>query len=167
VYKDYRIDSEAAESRPTKNDDADDDADELATLLGQMGVSNGKKCQLCQTEYVAFTDYSINSNSSSLRSLTSSDSDHCPDCTEIAAKAQRKSVAAPTARDPNLPPDSAKIRKLLEILRDIDERSESTEKTIIFSQFTSMLDLIEPFLTAKGIKFARCMSFRLLVLCGF
>jgi SNF2 family DNA or RNA helicase len=102
-----------------------------------MGVSNGKKCQLCQTD------------------LTSSDSDHCPDCTEIAAKARRKSVAAPTARDPNLPPDSAKIRKLLEILRDIDERSESTEKTIIFSQFTSMLDLIEPFLTAKGIKFAR------------
>ncbi|KAG2034468.1 SNF2 family N-terminal domain-containing protein [Suillus americanus] len=130
VYKDYRIDSEAAEPRPTKND-------ELATLLGQIGVSNGKKCQLCQTD------------------LTSSDSDHCPDCTEIAAKARRKSVAAPTARDPNLPPDSAKIRKLLEILRDIDERSESAEKTIIFSQFTSMLDLIEPFLTAEGIKFAR------------
>ncbi|KAG2029567.1 SNF2 family N-terminal domain-containing protein, partial [Suillus americanus] len=39
VYKDYRIDSEAAEPRPTKND-------ELATLLGQIGVSNGKKCQL-------------------------------------------------------------------------------------------------------------------------
>ncbi|KAG1773596.1 SNF2 family N-terminal domain-containing protein [Suillus placidus] len=137
VYKDYRIDSEAAEPRPTKSDDADEDADELATLLGQMGVSNGKKCQLCQTD------------------LTSSDSDHCPDCTEIAAKARRKSVAAPTARDPTLPPDSAKIRKLLEILRDIDERSENAEKTIVFSQFTSMLNLIEPFLTAKGIKFVR------------
>ncbi|KAG2749716.1 hypothetical protein P692DRAFT_20833145 [Suillus brevipes Sb2] len=137
VYKDYRIDSEAAEPRPTKNDDADDDADELAALLGQMGVSNSKKCQLCQTD------------------LTSSDSDHCPDCTEIAAKARRKSVAAPSARDPNLPPDSAKIRKLLEILRDVDERSDGAEKTIIFSQFTSMLNLIEPFLTAEGIKFAR------------
>ncbi|KAG0693585.1 SNF2 family N-terminal domain-containing protein [Suillus ampliporus] len=137
VYKDYRIDSEAAEPRPAKNDDADEDADELAALLGQMGVSNGKKCQLCQTD------------------LTSSDSDHCLDCEQIAVKARRKSVAAPTARDPNLPPDSAKIRKLLEILRDIDERSESAEKTIIFSQFTSMLDLIEPFLTAEGIKYAR------------
>lgn len=107
--------------------------------------------------------YSMNFNSSSLRSLTSSDSDHCPDCTEIAAKARRKSVAAPSARDPNLPPDSAKIRKLLEILRDIDERSDGAEKTIIFSQFTSMLNLIEPFLTAEGIKFARCVFFRLLV----
>ncbi|KAG2134132.1 SNF2 family N-terminal domain-containing protein [Suillus clintonianus] len=137
VYKDYRIDNEAAEPRPAKNDEADEDADELAALLGQMGVSNGKKCQLCQTN------------------LDSSDSEHCPDCEPIAAKARRRSVAAPTARDPNLPPDSAKIRKLLEILRDIDERSESAEKTIIFSQFTSMLNLIEPFLTAEGIKYAR------------
>ncbi|KAG1752062.1 SNF2 family N-terminal domain-containing protein [Suillus lakei] len=140
VYKDYRIDSGAAEPRPAKNDEADEDADELATLLGQMGVSNGKKCQLCQTD------------------LTSSDSDHCPDCTEIATKARRKSVAAPTARDPNLPPDSAKIRKLLEILRDIDERSESAEKTIIFSQFTSMLNLIEPFLIAGGDQVCAVMT---------
>jgi len=56
VYKDYRIDSEAAEPRPAKNDDADEDADELASLLGQMGVSNGKKCQLCQTECVISVD---------------------------------------------------------------------------------------------------------------
>ncbi|KAG1743712.1 SNF2 family N-terminal domain-containing protein [Suillus paluster] len=137
----YRIDSEAAEPRPAKNDDAEEDADELAALLGQMGVSNGKKCQLCQTELASYDD-----------------SDHCPDCVQIAAKARRKSVAAPTARDPNLPPDSAKIRKMLEILRDIDERSESAEKTIIFSQFTSMLDLIEPFLTSEGIKYARCLN---------
>lgn len=91
-------------------------------------------------------------------SLASSDTDHCPDCTVIAAKARRKSEAASTVRDVNLPPDSAKIRKMLELLRDIDDRSESTEKTIIFSQFTSMLDLIQPFLTAEGIKYARCMS---------
>jgi SNF2 family DNA or RNA helicase len=89
-----------------------------------------------------------------LRSLASSDEDHCPDCAQIAAKARRKS----NVRDANLPPDSAKIRKMLDLLRDIDERSEGAEKTIIFSQFTSMLDLIEPFLTAEGIKYARCMS---------
>jgi hypothetical protein len=56
VNKDYRIDSEAAEPRPAKNDDADEDADDLASLLGQMGVSNGTKCQLCQTECVASAD---------------------------------------------------------------------------------------------------------------
>jgi SNF2 family DNA or RNA helicase len=53
-------------------------------------------------------------------------------------------------------PTSAKIRMMLKILRDIDENSSSEEKTIIFSQFTSMLDLIEPFLKEAGVKFVRC-----------
>ena len=53
-------------------------------------------------------------------------------------------------------PTSAKIRTVLKLLREIDQRSDSEEKTIIFSQFTSMLDLLEPFLRAEGIKFVRC-----------
>ena len=51
---------------------------------------------------------------------------------------------------------SAKIRMVLKLLREIDQRSNSEEKTIVFSQFTSMLDLLEPFLRADGIKFVRC-----------
>lgn len=53
--------------------------------------------------------------------------------------------------------DSAKIRTILRLLSEIDVRSNGEEKTIIFSQFTSMLDLIQPFLKKRGIKFARCM----------
>lgn len=53
-------------------------------------------------------------------------------------------------------PSSAKIRMILKLLQDIEERSDCTEKTIIFSQFTSMLDLIMPFLKEKGIRFVRC-----------
>ena len=67
------------------------------------------------------------------------------------SKARRKSVGI----NARLPPSSAKIRKILELLEEIEERGEE-EKTIIFSQFTSMLDLIEPFLKAKGIKYVRC-----------
>jgi SNF2 family DNA or RNA helicase len=52
------------------------------------------------------------------------------------------------------PPDSAKIRVLLELLHKIRERGE--EKTIIFSQFTSMLDLIQPFLKQDRIEYVRC-----------
>ncbi|KAH7929303.1 hypothetical protein BV22DRAFT_1110033 [Leucogyrophana mollusca] len=138
ISKDYRIDSVAAESRPAKNDDADEDADELAALFGQMGVS-GRKCQVCQTDLNSYN--------------TDEDSEnHCKDCAILAAKARRKSLAA-GAKD--LPPDSAKIRKIMELLQDIDERSDGTEKTIIFSQFTSMLDLIEPFLSAEGVKYVR------------
>ena len=40
------------------------------------------------------------------------------------------------------------------------EGREEGEKTIIFSQFTSMLDLIQPFLRHRGVKFVRC-EFRL------
>ena len=50
---------------------------------------------------------------------------------------------------------SAKLRKIMEILDEIEDRGEG-EKTIVFSQFTSMLDLIEPFLKKRGVRFVRC-----------
>lgn len=83
-----------------------------------------------------------------------SDADHCVRCDELFDKARRKS----TATNPHLPPSSAKIRKILEILDEVDSREEQ-EKTIIFSQFTSMLDLIEPFLKANSIRYVRCKWF--------
>jgi SNF2 family DNA or RNA helicase len=46
---------------------------------------------------------------------------------------------------------SAKVIHLLEILR----RESKTHKFIVFSQFTSMLNLIEPFLRAEGLIFTR------------
>ena len=60
-----------------------------------------------------------------------------------------------------LPQDSAKVRKILKLLEEIDGREDENgeltgEKTIVFSQFTSMLDILEIFLKAKGIEFARC-----------
>ncbi|EGO26624.1 hypothetical protein SERLADRAFT_447781 [Serpula lacrymans var. lacrymans S7.9] len=137
VSKDYRVDREAAEPKAAKGDD--DDADDLTAMFGQMGVSNGKKCEVCQTVL----------NSSNLAETSDT---HCKECAVLAAKAKLKSAVS----GPNdLPPDSAKIRKLLSLLQGIDDRSNGEEKTIIFSQFTSMLDLIEPFLAAKGIKYVR------------
>lgn len=46
---------------------------------------------------------------------------------------------------------STKIRQLLAIL----ERETDDHKVIVFSQFTSMLDLIEPFLRREGYNFTR------------
>ena len=46
---------------------------------------------------------------------------------------------------------STKIRQLLKILT----RETPKHKVIVFSEFTSMLDLIEPFLRDKGFNFAR------------
>jgi SNF2 family DNA or RNA helicase len=49
VSKDYNTDREAIES-PAPKDDHDDE--ELPTIFKQLGVSKGKKCQLCQDEYI-------------------------------------------------------------------------------------------------------------------
>ncbi|EMR09478.1 hypothetical protein PNEG_02065 [Pneumocystis murina B123] len=51
---------------------------------------------------------------------------------------------------------SSKIRKMIEILQNKDNNlSDSNHKTIVFSQFTSMLDLVELFLKEEDIKFTR------------
>lgn len=47
---------------------------------------------------------------------------------------------------------------LLKLLREVETRSKGTEKTIVFSQFTSFLDLIEPYLRAEGIQYVRCKA---------
>ena len=82
---------------------------------------------------------------------------HCQECHKLTGLARRKSI---TRSGSNLPPDSAKIREILRLLKDIQENDGEGdgegEKTIIFSQFTSMLDLIQPFLTEEGIKHVRC-----------
>ena len=50
---------------------------------------------------------------------------------------------------------SAKIRRLMGLLRDIHSE-DPVRKTIIFSQFTSMLDLIEVPLKRAGYRYVRC-----------
>lgn len=46
---------------------------------------------------------------------------------------------------------STKIRRLLQIL----EAESEKHKFIVFSEFTSMLDLVEPFLRDRGFRFTR------------
>ncbi|WVR06061.1 hypothetical protein IAU60_003089 [Kwoniella sp. DSM 27419] len=110
-----------------------DQADELADLLGGLGVASGKTCQMCFVK------------------LKDPNSIHCTVCADIAAQSKSKAVAA----DDGMPPDSAKIRMLIKLLQATELRSQSKEKTIVFSQFTSFLDLIEPFLKQKRIAFVR------------
>ncbi|KAI0795563.1 SNF2 family N-terminal domain-containing protein [Abortiporus biennis] len=136
IAEDYKKDRAAVELKAAK--DNDEDADELADLLGGLGLSSAtKRCQLCQNV---------------LNSSNTGEGENCKDCDELIAKSKRKSLVA---QDSNLPPDSAKTRKIIEILNDIDDRSDAEDKTIIFSQFTSMLDLIEPFLKQEGIHYVR------------
>ncbi|KAH9474606.1 putative ATP-dependent helicase [Psilocybe cubensis] len=135
VSKDYKNDSQALEPKPAEKgkDVADPDADDdLIAAFGQLGVT--KKCQMCTSELrpgnIGEGEWST----------------HCRDCVPLAIKAKQSEKDRPS---------SAKIRMILKLLKEVDERSNCEEKTIIFSQFTSMLDLIQPFLTEKGIKYVR------------
>ncbi|KAF8607218.1 hypothetical protein BDV93DRAFT_435751 [Ceratobasidium sp. AG-I] len=136
VSKDFQKDADAVESKPAKKDDEEDD--ELADLFQKMGVEKRvMACAICQAE---------------LPSDTPEDVKHCEDCVaNLAAQARRKSLVTKSG----LPPSSAKIRKLIELLEDIDDRSDGDDKTIVFSQFTSMLDLVEPFLKDAKIGYSR------------
>ena len=70
-------------------------------------------------------------------------------------EAETETEGLDLARTP-LPPMSSKIRTLVNLLRDINARSNGKEKTIVFSHFVAMLDLVETFLTAEGIVSIRC-----------
>ncbi|RXW23200.1 hypothetical protein EST38_g2656 [Candolleomyces aberdarensis] len=137
VSKDFKKDAEAIESTPAKSAEDPQD-DDLIAAFGQLGVS--RKCQMFLTLVILV--YSIDDNNSGLGEWKN----HCTSCVPLAKEAKMAELERPT---------SAKIRMVLKILRDIDEKSNSEEKTIIFSQFTSMLDLIEPFLKEAGVKFVR------------
>lgn len=79
---------------------------------------------------------------------------HCKDCIELARQARQQSAGSVEGA----PPASAKIRMLLQLLKDVEERGQRKEKTIVFSQFTSFLNLIEPFLKVTKIAYVRCES---------
>lgn len=52
VAQDYKKDMDAVEPKSKKNPDSnDDDAEDLADIFGQLGVT--RKCQVCTTEYAA------------------------------------------------------------------------------------------------------------------
>lgn len=71
---------------------------------------------------------------------TSDEEEEVDDCSSSASEPSSASLTA-----------SAKIQHLLKILH----RESSSHKFIVFSQFTSMLDLIEPFLERDGLVFTR------------
>ena len=75
---------------------------------------------------------------------------YCSDCAPPAIQAQ-------IAEDDD--GSSAKIRMMLKLLKKIEQRGDGDEKTIVFSQFTTMLDLVEPFLKREGIRYVRCACF--------
>ncbi|BEJ17181.1 hypothetical protein CspHIS471_0605820 [Cutaneotrichosporon sp. HIS471] len=128
VTKSLGVDKEALENK-AGDSESDDEADDLADMLAGMGMSGQRKCEIC---------FAV---------LKNQKAKQCQTCEELAAKANAKAG--------RLPPSSAKIRMILQLLAEIDERSAKKQKTIVFSQFTSFMDLLEPFLVDAGVKYVR------------
>ncbi|KAJ9105493.1 hypothetical protein QFC21_001864 [Naganishia friedmannii] len=107
-------DKDAIDIRPAPKDD-EQEADDLALLLGGIGLEGGKqaKCDMCFSP------------------LFDSKQRHCSDCEPIARKARAQSEDYDSS---GLPPSSAKIRMMMKLLQSTDTRSGGKEKTIIFSQ---------------------------------
>ncbi|KAF8062181.1 SNF2 family DNA-dependent ATPase [Lyophyllum atratum] len=131
VAQDYQKDADALEPKAKKSVD-EPDADDLVGAFAQLGVT--RKCQVCTTELGPDNTVSGDLDST------------CVDCAPLALQAREAEATRPS---------SAKIRMILKLLGEIDTRSGGEEKTIIFSQFTKMLDLIEPFLLDKGVEYVR------------
>ncbi|KAG8961732.1 hypothetical protein FRC00_011446 [Tulasnella sp. 408] len=138
--KNVKNDLDAIEPKvkETDKDEGEEEADDLADLLGKMTVKESR-CELCDD----LLEPGVKSK-------------YCPDCeVQVVVKARRKSLPSGDDLELQTLPSSAKTRKLVEILEKIEEESEGQDKTIVFSQFTSFLDIVEKFLRKAGIKFVR------------
>lgn len=150
---DYKVDANSMS--PTKKQDKA--VDELADMFSGVGVSPQKselkeikasKCGVCLCKL----------------SIREAAQQNCDSCQVALIKARRSSdklhqdAAATASGYLEL---SAKVHRLMSVLRDEEEPNEqgavfsAPRKTIIFSQWTSMLDLIEPFLVTEKIGFAK------------
>jgi len=126
----------------------DDDMDELATLMQGMAVKN--VCVTCQQPYV-FLYLSIYDHLTFSSSLKPEEENHCRACRKAFVSVVQKAMS-----EDGTIYRSAKIRKILELLAHIKQNERGVQKTIIFSQFVKMIDLISLVLKEMGIAHVRC-----------
>lgn len=139
------------------NDDDDDD-DGLAAMLSGLSVAT-KRCEQCNVELPldsgasttasAADDDDYNDTRDLMAAVDpkySSKRRLCFDCKNLAANYSQDLFATSFG--------STKIRKMLQLLSSI-RATDATEKTIVFSQFTSFLNLVEPHLQRHSYRYVR------------
>ncbi|KAG8906365.1 hypothetical protein FRB99_007049 [Tulasnella sp. 403] len=136
--KNARVDADAIDPKAKANTkDEVDEADDLAGMLERLEVRENK-CEMCQEV---------------LRPGVKGQ--FCPDCeVQVVVKAKAKGPSTDDG-EPQQLSSSTKIRKLLELLEKVDKDSEGKDKVIVFSQFTTFLDVIQTFLREEGYKYVR------------
>ncbi|KAK3332105.1 SNF2 family N-terminal domain-containing protein [Cercophora scortea] len=147
--QDSQLDSFIVNDETSKLDEAGGSDSENDTFVSVSKI-HSQTLRASQPESPSSVSDSDNSggiSASELHSDSDSDSDAAP------SRRPRRTKHAPSDhQSSNHVMVSAKIRELLSILR----KESAEHKFIVFSQFTSMLDLIEPFLLSQpGLKAVR------------
>ncbi|KAI1263153.1 hypothetical protein F5Y18DRAFT_394827 [Xylariaceae sp. FL1019] len=130
-----------------ESDSDDDDLESLADMLSQARIESKKQAQSSRDEE---TDSASEVGS---EDEEDSESDEGISESELFDDSESDDEAFAFKRHQAVPHvlASAKIRQLTTILhKEVQEH-----KFIVFSQFTSMLDLVEPFLRKEGLKYVR------------
>ena len=115
-----------------------DDADDLANALSALTVNH--TCDMCRSP--------LDPGATAAGGSTT----RCAECTEAVEKSQQSGHEW-------LSPGrgSTKVRLMVNQLKKFNQEAHE-EKTIVFSQFTGFLDLVEPFLKEEKLNFVRCES---------
>ncbi|ORZ01384.1 SNF2 family N-terminal domain-domain-containing protein [Syncephalastrum racemosum] len=113
----------------------------------QVSSTGRQTCQLCGR---------------SIRRASTVYESFCDACTQLLQESTEPQTLHTAAIDTKLPPGdfvtSTKVSQVLRILADTRRRAPG-EKTIVFSQFTSMLDLLEDPLRKCGFQYVRYDGF--------
>ncbi|KAK4158367.1 transcription termination factor 2 [Chaetomidium leptoderma] len=139
---------EGEQSEPGSGSDSDDDTFVSVHKLRSQVVSE----PAADSEGDSSDDENQGISESELLSRSDSDSDDGLPTKRHSKSKPRRTRSSTGGASSNSVMTSAKIRELLSLLR----KETADHKFIVFSQFTSMLDLIEPFLRAQpGLKAVR------------
>ncbi|KAI1816546.1 SNF2 family N-terminal domain-containing protein [Poronia punctata] len=131
--------------------DSDDDLESLAAMHARMSLKSPGASEQEDEDSNADADSESDDDSDSASSDSASDDGISE--SELFSDSDVDEDGYPRSKHQQVPHvlASAKIRQLITILH----KETQEHKFIVFSQFTSMLDLVEPFLRKEGIKFVR------------
>ncbi|KAE8215945.1 hypothetical protein CF327_g804 [Tilletia walkeri] len=140
----------------------DDDVDGLAAMIGGIDIAGPAKCEQCllplrqedKQEFVVAPEKADESQSGDdsivMMQMQPAMRDGRKLCVGCATIVDNQRAAGMDWSEKA----STKVNAILRILGDVRDRGEG-EKTIVFSQFTSFLDLLEPHLRKNKFKYER------------
>ncbi|KAJ3142774.1 hypothetical protein HDU90_002645 [Geranomyces variabilis] len=146
--------SEISPAKPAAGEEDEDDVDEMAAMFRTLEVdAHNRKCTICFDLLVDVPEHQKQCDDCASKFVQSEAVKMGPLASVIGGRGGKKNSALVKELTSDWV-SSAKIDKTMELLNTV-RTAEPTVKTILFSQFTSMLDIMEIPLRAQGHLFVR------------